>query len=432
MPRGGVSRMQFESKKTTQRRNHYATLLASCVAVAATLSGCGKSTSQSMPGGPPRQAPTVTVQTLQPRSITIVDTLSGRLSAFEDADVRPQVDGIVQKRLFTEGATVKAGQPLYQLDPASYQASYDTARGTLLKAEATARAAEITAQRYQALIKINGVSQQDLENYVASAREAEADVISDRGSLETARVNLARTRIVAPISGRIGKSSVTAGALVTADQTTALATIQSIDTMYLDVTRSSADGLRLRKAIAAGRITPASAAVTLTTEDGAEYPIKGTLQFSDISVDTTTGSVTLRSVFPNPQHELLPGMFVSASFSEGVQDNALLVPQSVVTRGPGGQSTVLIVDGNNKVVSRNVSADTAYGNQWIVTKGLQAGDRVILDGLQSLGAGMTVKPVEQQAVPATSASGPEAASAATAPLPTSSASAVSGTGTTSH
>ncbi|WP_347557211.1 efflux RND transporter periplasmic adaptor subunit [Robbsia sp. KACC 23696] len=416
--------MQQRSKKATQRRARHRAVFATCVAlsaaVAATLSGCGKSASPENADANQHAAPNVTVQTVQPRAIALVDTLSGRLSAVEDADVRPQVDGVVQKRLFTEGATVKAGQPLYQLDAASYQATYDTARGTLLKAEATAHAADLTAQRYQALLKINGVSQQDVENYVAAAREADADVIADRGTLESARVNLTRTRIVAPISGRIGKSSVTAGALVTADQTTALATIQSIDNMYLDVTRSSADGLRLRKAIAAGRITPASAAVTLMTEDGATYPIKGTLQFSDISVDTTTGSVTLRSVFPNPQHELLPGMFVSATFSEGTQQNALLVPQAIVSRGSGGLSTVLVVDGNNKVASRTVTADSAYGNQWIVTKGLQAGDRVIVDGLQSLSAGMTVTPVEQQA---TAANATAASSATAAPASAASASA---------
>lgn len=373
-------------------------ILTLCVGVglSLSLSACNDASNAGAAPDAARAPLKVTVRTLQATQIDMIDDLSGRLSATQVAEVRPQVDGVVLERLFTEGSTVKAGQALYRLDPASYQASYDTARGTLAKAQATARAADITAKRYQALLQIKGVSQQDVENYVAAADEAHADVVADQGTLETARVNLQRTRIVAPISGKIGASSVTAGALVSNDQTTALATIQSMDQMYLDVSRSSAEALRLQKAVAAGQIKPDSVAVTLTTEDGATYGHTGRLLFSDVTVDATTGSVTLRSLFPNPEHLLLPGMFVHASFSEGKQA-AILVPQNLVSRGSSSVSRVLVVDANDTVQSRQVSADTAYGNQWIVSKGLQAGDRIVMDNLQSVSAGMHVQPVAEPA-----------------------------------
>ncbi|MDR5837133.1 efflux RND transporter periplasmic adaptor subunit [Caballeronia sp. LZ034LL] len=341
-------------------------------------------------------APRVSVTTLAVRRIDIVDDLSGRLSSVEVADVRPQVDGIVQRRLFTEGAAVKAGEPLYQLDPASYQAAYDTARGALQKAIATSKAADITARRYQDLLKVKGVSEQDVENNLAAADEARADIVTDRGTLETARVNLARTRIVAPISGKIGKSAVTAGALVTADQTTALATIQSMDALYLDVTRSSTEALRLRKALAAGALQAGAAQVNVQTEDGAAYAHPGKLLFADVTVDATTGSITLRALIPNPEHELMPGMFVQARLDEGEQD-ALLVPQTLVNRGSGGTATVLIVNAANVVESRDVEAEQAHGTDWIVTRGLRAGDRIVTDNLQSISAGMKVTPVETAA-----------------------------------
>ena len=382
---------------------------ALCVVLSLGVAACSRTSNGAAQRA--SAAPIVTVRTLQPCRVEIIDDLSGRLSATQVSDVRPQVDGIVTKRLFIEGSMVAAGQPLYQLDPASYRASFDNARGTLAKAEATARAADITAKRYQALLQVKGVSQQDVDNYVAAAEEGRADVIADRGSLETARVNLARTQIAAPIGGRIGKSSVTAGALVTAAQTTALSTIQSTDEMYLDVTRSSAEALRLQKAIAAGQLQPGNVAVTLTTEDGDTYPYAGRLLFTDITVDLTTGSVTLRSVFPNPKHELLPGMFVHARFSEGSQGAAILVPQNLVSRGSSGNSTVLVVNAHNMVESRPVTADIAYGNQWIVRTGLWSGDRVVLDNLQTIGAGMPVQAVEEKHS-VTPASGVAAASPA--------------------
>ncbi|WP_321801409.1 efflux RND transporter periplasmic adaptor subunit [Caballeronia sp. J97] len=372
-----------------------ARLVALVTAAAFALSACGeKSAAAGVP--PAAKPPEVSVTTLKAQRIDIVDDLSGRLSSVEVADVRPQVDGIVTKRLFVEGSTVKAGQPLYQLDAASYQAAYDTALGTLQKAIATSKAADVTAKRYQELFKIKSVSAQDVENYVAAADEARAEIVTDRGSLETARVNLARTRIVAPIGGKIGKSAVTVGALVTSGQSTALTTIQSMDTLYLDVTRSSTEALRLSKAIASGVLKPGASKVTVQTEDGATYAHAGTLLFSDVTVDQTTGSITLRASIPNPGHQLLPGMFVQAQLDEGEQD-AILVPQTLVSRGAGGTSTVLVVNAQNVVESRNVSADTAHGNDWIVTRGLRAGERIATDNLQTVSAGMKVSPVERDA-----------------------------------
>jgi membrane fusion protein (multidrug efflux system) len=360
------------------------------------LGGCRDQSASAAPPSANAPPPQVTVNTLRTQRIPMVDDLSGRLSSTEMADVRPQVDGIVQKRLFVEGSTVKQGQPLYQLDAASYQAAYDTALGTLQKAIATSKAADVTAQRYKELLTIKGVSEQDVENYLAAADEARADIVTDRGALETARVNLARTRIVAPIAGKIGKSTVTAGALVTSDQTTALATIQSMDTLYLDVTRSSADALRLTKAVAAGTLQTSTSEVEVQTEDGASYPHPGKLLFSDVTVDPTTGSITLRALIPNPEHQLLPGMYVTARLNEGERD-AVLVPQTLVSRGSGGVSTVLVVNAQNVVESRKVTTGDAYGSDWVVSGGLRAGERIPIDNLQALSAGMRVAPVESAA-----------------------------------
>jgi membrane fusion protein (multidrug efflux system) len=344
----------------------------------------------------------VGVKTLAPQRIVMTAELSGRLSSLKVSDVRPQTGGIVQKRLFVEGSDVKAGQVLYQIDPATYQATYDQARGTLAKAEATLASAKTKADRYAQLVKINAVSAQDNDDAIAAVREDEADVIADRASLESARINLGYTRITAPISGRIGASSVTEGALVTSDQTTALATIHAYDEMYLDVTRSSADWLRLRKAFASGRLKRADggAAVQLVMEDGTPYAHPGVLQFSDITVDATTGSVTLRMIFRNPEGELLPGMFVRAQLDEGESANALLVPQLAVTRASDGGASVWVVDETGHAKQAAVHADTAYGDQWIVTSGLKAGDRVIVSGLQKVQAGVAVRVAADSAVPA--------------------------------
>lgn len=380
----------------------------SCLAVMllmVALSGCAK----HQAGGPGDavSATEVGVLVMTPQKIIERTELSGRLSALNVADVRPQISGIVQKRLFTEGADVSAGQPLYQIDPAMYQATYDQARGVLAKAEATLSDAKAKSSRFAELVKINGVSKQDYDDAIAVVNEDQADVLADRASLESARINLGYTRITSPISGQIGVSSVTAGALVTAEQTTALATVQTIDRMYLDVTRPSVDWLRLRKEFNAGRLKQAGsqgATVHIVMEDGSDYPQPGTLAFSDITVDQTTGSVTLRVVVPNPEHELLPGMFVRAELEEGVDEQAMLVPQLAVTRTADGRATVWVTGPDGKAYEAPVKADTAYGDRWIVSQGLKAGDRVVISGASQLQDGAPVKVTDTQASNAPAAS----------------------------
>ncbi|SIO50723.1 efflux RND transporter periplasmic adaptor subunit [Paraburkholderia phenazinium] len=394
--------------------------LAVVAAIAAfALAGCG----QQAPQMPPQMVPEVGVVTIAPHPVVASTELSGRLSAIRVAEVRPQVEGIVRKRLFTEGAVVAAGSVLYQIDPDSYQAAYDQAVGTLAKAVATAAAAQTKATRYTALWKVQGVSQQDYDDAISSLQEAQADAVADRAALKTAAINLGYTKVVAPIAGRIGKSSVTEGALVTAEQTTALATVQATDQMYLDVTRSSADWLRLQKEFASGQLQQAGkdgAVVHLVMEDGSPYAQAGTLLFSDITVDSTTGSVTLRCVFPNPVGVLLPGMFVRARLEEGVNQQAITVPQLAVSRASDGSASVLTVDAANKVEQRHVTADTANGADWIVTRGLKTGDRVIVAGSQKARAGALVKPVESPATADTAAAAATRAPAtgALAALPT--------------
>ncbi|WP_415877898.1 efflux RND transporter periplasmic adaptor subunit [Burkholderia diffusa] len=384
------------------------------VAASVAFTGCGRHDGAGSPAG--FGAPStveVGVETVAPQRIVEQTELSGRLSSLMVSDVRPQIGGIVRKRLFVEGADVKAGQVLYQIDSASYQAAYDQARGTLAKAEATLTSAKAKAARYSELVKIKAVSAQDYDDAMAAVLEGEADVQADRASVEAARVNLGYTRITAPISGRIGASSVTEGALVTASQTTALATIQAYDRMYLDVSRSSAEWLKLRKAYTSGRLQRAGngAAVQLTMEDGTTYAHDGVLQFSGITVDQTTGSVTLRIIFPNPEGELLPGMFVRAQLDEGVDTNALLVPQLAVTREATGGASVWIVDATSRAKQVSVHADSAYRDRWIVSSGLKAGDRVIVDGLQKVRAGTAVKVVTGSS--GTGAAAPAASGVAT-------------------
>jgi membrane fusion protein (multidrug efflux system) len=394
--------------------------LAVVAAIAAfALAGCG----QQAPQMPPQMVPEVGVVTIAPHAVVASTELSGRLSAIRVAEVRPQVEGIVRKRLFTEGAVVAAGSVLYQIDPDSYQAAYDQAVGTLAKAVATAAAAQTKATRYTALWKVQGVSQQDYDDAISSLQEAQADAVADRAALKTAAINLGYTKVVAPIAGRIGKSSVTEGALVTAEQTTALATVQATDQMYLDVTRSSADWLRLQKEFASGQLQQAGkdgAVVHLVMEDGSPYAQAGKLLFSDITVDSTTGSVTLRCVFPNPDGVLLPGMFVRAQLEEGVNQQAITVPQLAVSRASDGSASVLTVDAANKVEQRHVTADTANGADWIVTRGLKTGDRVIVAGSQKARTGALVKPVESPATADTAATAATRAPAAgaLAALPT--------------
>ena len=313
--------------------------------------GCG----QQQAGKPSQGPPEVAVVEVQPERTAITTELSGRTSAYLIAEVRPQVGGIIQKRLFTEGGDVQAGDVLYQIDPATYQAAYASTRATLARAEANLTPVRLRADRYRELVAIKAVSQQDYDDAFAALKQAEADIQVSKAALDTARINLAYTRVTAPISGRIGKSSVTTGALVTSNQGTALATIQKLDPMYVDVTQSSADLLRLKQKMASGllqRDSASSTKVKLILEDGTPYPPEGTLKFSDVTVDPTTGSVTLRTIFPNPKHILLPGMYVRTIVEEGVNERAILVPQQGVTRDQKGNPVAMVANGSNKVEQR--------------------------------------------------------------------------------
>jgi membrane fusion protein (multidrug efflux system) len=333
--------------------------------------------------------------------------LPGRTSPYLIAEVRPQVGGIIQKRLFTEGSDVKAGQVLYQIDPSTYQAAFDSAKAGLARAEANLTTTRLKEGRYKELISVNAVSRQEYDDMVAALKQAEADVAGNKAAVETARINLAYTHVTSPISGRIGKSSVTTGALVTANQPTALAAIQQLDPMYVDVTQSSADLLRLKQDMASGKIKQDGAnqaKVKLLLENGAPYPQTGTLKFSDVTVDQSTGSVTLRSLFPNRQNILLPGMYVRAIVEEGANDKAILVPQQAVTRDPQGNAIAMVVDSTEKVEPRVLKADRTIGDKWLVADGLKPGDRVIMEGLMKVRPGMPVKAVLFEAAPATPAS----------------------------
>ena len=304
--------------------------------------------------------------------------------------------GIIQKRLFTEGSNVKAGQVLYQIDPATYQAAFDSARAALDRAGANLIPARLKAERYKELVGIKAVSAQDYDDAYAVLKQAEADIAVNKAAVETVRINLAYTQVSAPISGRIGKSSVTIGALVTASQSASLATIQQLDPVYVDVTQSSIEMLRLKRDLASGQIMRDSAnqaKVGLLLEDGMPYPLQGTLKFSDVTIDQSTGSVTLRTVFPNPNQVLLPGMYVRAVLEEGVIEQAIHVPQRGVTRDPSGNATAMVVGADDKVEARALKVTRAIGDTWLVSEGLNPGDRLIVEGLQKAQPGTTVKPV---------------------------------------
>ena len=358
------------------------------------VAGCAKQSAAvaKAPSGPPE----VGVVVIQPQKVALTTELSGRTSAHLIAEVRPQVGGIIQKRLFTEGADVKAGEVLYQIDSASYQAAYNSAKAALARVEANLIPARLKSERYKDLVKINAVSQQDYDDATAALKQAEADVEAGKAALETARINLAYTKVTAPISGRIGRSSVTNGALVTASQPSALATIQDLSSIYVDVTQSSAELLRLKQNLASGLLKSNGAAQTkvkLLLEDGSAYPLTGTLKFSEVTVDQSTGSITLRAIFPNPKQTLLPGMFVRAILEEGVSNQAILVPQRGVTRNPAGNAMVLVVGSDEKVAPRVIKVERTVGDNWLVSEGLKAGDRVILEGLQKARPGTPVKAV---------------------------------------
>ncbi|WP_173196214.1 efflux RND transporter periplasmic adaptor subunit [Geobacter sp. SVR] len=370
---------------------------AGVLAGAAMMSGCGKKATPPPPSAPPE----VGIVVVQPQRVALTTELSGRTSPHLVAEVRPQVGGIIQKRLFAEGSDVKAGQVLYQIDPAPYQAAFDSAKAAEARAVANLGAVRLKEERYRDLVKIKAVSQQDYDDAHASFKQAEAELASTKAAVETARINLAYTKVTAPISGRIGRSSVTDGALVTANQPTALATIQQLDSMYVDVTQSAAELLRLKQNLAQGVLKKsASAQAKLLLEDGSAYPLPGTLKFSEVTVEQSTGSVTLRAIFPNPQKTLLPGMFVRAVLEEGINENAILIPQRGVTRNPNGEAIVLAVGAEEKAEQRSIKVVRTVGENWLVSEGLKAGDRVILEGLQKARPGTMVKAVPFGAKPA--------------------------------
>ncbi|MGL5969599.1 MAG: efflux RND transporter periplasmic adaptor subunit [Kluyvera sp.] len=354
------------------------------------LSGCDNVPTAS----PQRPAQEVGIVTLKSQPVAIVSNLTGRTTAALSAEVRPQVSGIVQKRLFNEGDNVKAGQPLYQIDPASFRATYNETTAALKQAQALVIADCQKAQRYALLVKDNGVSRQDADDAQSTCAQDKASVESKKAAQESALINLNWTTITAPIDGRIGISSVTPGALVTAQQDTALATVRGLETIYVDLTRSSVDLLRLRKQSLATNSD--TLGVTLTLEDGSTYSEKGHLALTEVAVDESTGSVTLRAVFPNPQQQLLPGMFVRARIDEGIMRDAILAPQQGVTRDVKGNATALVVGADNKVEQRTLETDGTYGDKWLVQSGLKSGDRLIVEGTDKVTAGQTVNPVAVQ------------------------------------
>jgi membrane fusion protein (multidrug efflux system) len=357
-----------------------------------TLSACGNK--EPPPAPPPVE---VAVVTLKTQSVTRTTELLGRTTAYLAAQVRARVDGIILKRSFREGADVAQGELLFRIDPAPYRAALASADAALQKAQANLVAMTAQQQRYKVLVDANAVSKQDYDNAVASAGQSQADVAAAQAALDTARINLGYTDVLAPISGRVGTAQVTEGAYVQVSAATLLATIQQIDPIYVDLNQSSADGLRLRREVAAGRIRlvgPRQTHVRLSLEDDAPYARDGTLQFTDITVDQGTGTMNVRALFPNPEHVLLPGMFVRARIEEGVDQGALLVPQVAITHDQQRHATALVVDAQNKVVLKTIVTGTAAGADWVVTSGLAPDDRVIVEGLQKIAPGQTVKPVE--------------------------------------
>lgn len=381
--------------KTPWSRSGWPSFLA-VLLLGAGLAGCGRKSSSMPPkmgGGPPQVE--VGVLTVTPTKVNFTRDLPGRVSAFRTAEVRARVDGIVQKRVFTEGSDVKAGEVLYEIDAAPYVAALNNAKGTLAKAEANAEGARLKGDRYKQLLGSKVISQLDFDDATAILRAYEADVISGKAGVESAQIDLDYTSVTSPVSGRIGASQVTEGAYVRKTDATLLATVQELDRVYVDVTQSSNELLRLRRQIADGEIqtdADGRTQVRLLLDDGTEYAEDGVLQFSDVTVDPKTSSVTLRAIFPNPRGELLPGMFVRARLSEGLKQDAILVPQLAVSRNAKGEAQAYVVVGEGgKVESRILDASTAVGNQWLVRSGLKAGDQLIVSNLQQVREGASVK-----------------------------------------
>ncbi|MCE9942948.1 efflux RND transporter periplasmic adaptor subunit [Aeromonas rivipollensis] len=361
------------------------------------LAGCGDKGEAGQGAGemPPAA---VDVVTLHAAPLQLMSELTGRTAPLRVAEVRPQVNGIILKRLFTEGSDVKAGQLLYQIDPAVYQAAVASAAANLAKAQANEQSARLKAQRYAELVKVKAISRQEYDDADAAWKQQVAEIGAAKAALQSANINLAYTRITAPISGRIGKSAVTEGALVTAQQADSLTSISQLDPMYVDVRQSTADLLRLKRQVAAGKLVQdesKGAKVRFQLEDGSQYSEEGSLQFSDVTVDETTGMVTLRVLVPNPHDLLLPGMFMRATLQEGERPQGLLVPQTAVTRTPKGGATVMVVTTDNKVELREVQLSRVVGDSWVVESGLKAGEKVIVAGLQKVKPGALVAPAER-------------------------------------
>ncbi len=357
------------------------------------VAGCSRSGGQA---GFANRVPDVGVVVIRYQPTLLTTELPGRTSPYQEADVRPQVNGILIKRQFEEGGTVHAGQSLYQIDPSPYQAAFESAKAALANAEANLVTTRAKSERYANLLKQNAIAPQDYDDALAARKQAEANVLQQQANLESARINLGYTNITAPVTGRIGRSLVTVGALVTANQSNVLATIDTLDPIYVDINQSSSELLALKKALAGGQLnggTTETARATLVLEDGSAYPLDGTLKFSEASVDPNTGAVVLRAVFPNPKGLLLPGMYVRARIVEGVNPRAILAPQQGVSRDEKGEPTALVVDSHGIARLRVLQSSQAVGNAWLVTAGLAPGDRMIVDGLQSVQPGAPVHAV---------------------------------------
>lgn len=367
-------------------------LLLAGTLCAATLS-LGACSSEEEAGKNGRGAPEVGFVVARVEAVPVTTSLGGRTVAFETSEVRPQVGGLIRRRLFTEGGFVRAGQPLYQIDASLYQAAVDQAAANLASARASAQAADERVRRFAPLAKMQAIAEQDYTDALAEARVARAAVAQNGAALETARITLRYATITAPISGRIGRSLATPGALVSASQATPLAVIQQTDPIYVDMQQSSAELTTLRQALASGGIAAGSTSVRLRLEDGSAYGFAGTVQFSDITVNEATGTVTLRARFPNPQGTLLPGMFVTALFDQAINPRAILVPQAALQRDFDGSAFVYLAGADNKVVRRKVTAERTIGTNWVVTDGLKAGERVITQGAGNLKQGAPIKPV---------------------------------------
>ncbi|RTZ47958.1 efflux RND transporter periplasmic adaptor subunit [Candidimonas sp. SYP-B2681] len=385
-------------------------LSLSILASAMIVAGCAEPAAQEAPAS----VPEVSVVTVEAGPVSLTSELAGRTSPFMVSEVRPQVGGIVKKRSFVEGSDVKAGDTLYEIDPATYKANHNSAKAALAKAEANLKVARLTSNRYKELVKINAVSRQDNDRATAEMLQAQADVASAKAALDMAAINLGYTRVTAPISGRIGQSSITPGALLSANQTSPLATIQQLDPIYVDVTQSSVELMRLRRALASGSLSSTEdgkANVKLVLEDGTLYAHPGKLQFSDVSVDIGTGMVRLRAVFPNPEQHLLPGMYVRAVLEEGVRHDAILVPQKGVTRDAKGNATALVLNAADVVEARVLKTSRTVGDQWLVDDGIKAGERLIVEGVQKVRPGTNAQVAEQQVADPAAGKGDDLASA---------------------